>query len=521
MKQLRFVVITITLVCVAFFLATTLGPESAEAHHKCGHKGVVCEEPPTEEPPTEEPEPTPPPPPPDGDVLEGEAMTLVAGQGQNVSDAGASGSQAKLIWSNDSARGSKTPSAEVNQVTVTARGEARGSCASEGKKAHGDVYINGSLVGSFDATSGSTYADFPFAMTAASSSVSIDVRFTNDSLTSTCDNNLYVDKITLGTGDGSGTTPPPPPPSGTNPFDKPVFLPTAAEGNYAQRTVDKWKAEGRTADAEQMRKIAETGQVQWLTRERTDMESFVASVISRAEARGQLPVLAQYYIPKRDCGHYAGGGAPDSDSYLRFTDRVVAGIGSKKAVIILETDAIAQSLCSALTDAERTERYRLISEAIKKLKTNPNTYVYIDGGHEAWQTAERQADMMTKAGVANADGFFTNIANYYYTANEVAYGKRLSALVGGKPFVVDTSRNGNGPYTGGTHSGGCPPYLNPPGRAIGERSVYHKPTDPLVHAYLWAALPGLSDGGCGTMPPLGTFMEEYALEMAKQAKWSL
>jgi endoglucanase len=49
--------------------------------------------------------------------------------------------------------------------------------------------------------------------------------------------------------------------------------------------------------------------------------------------------------------------------------------------------------------------------------------------------------------IALADGFTLNHSNFFRTADNVAYGKKVSALIGGKHFVVDTSRNGLGPTT--------------------------------------------------------------------------
>jgi endoglucanase len=79
--------------------------------------------------------------------------------------------------------------------------------------------------------------------------------------------------------------------------------------------------------------------------------------------------------------------------------------------------------------------------------------------------------------------------------------------VGGKPFVIDTSRNGRGPGSGG--------FCNPAGTGLGE-----PPTattgDPLVHAFLWVKRPGESDGACGECAgtPAGQFCRSYALQLA-------
>ncbi len=90
-----------------------------------------------------------------------------------------------------------------------------------------------------------------------------------------------------------------------------------------------------------------------------------------------------------------------------------------------------------------------------------------------------------------------NVSNFYTTEDSVAYGKELSVKVGGKHFVVDTSRNGNGPYTGGDPD---ERWCNPPGRALGETPTT-RTSDPLVDAR--GKRPGESDGECkGGGPPV-------------------
>ena len=46
-----------------------------------------------------------------------------------------------------------------------------------------------------------------------------------------------------------------------------------------------------------------------------------------------------------------------------------------------------------------------------------------------------------RSGVQGADGFALNVSNFFTTEANLAYGDALSAQVGGKHFVVDTSRN--------------------------------------------------------------------------------
>ncbi len=77
----------------------------------------------------------------------------------------------------------------------------------------------------------------------------------------------------------------------------------------------------------------------------------------------------------------------------------------------------------------------------------------------------------------------------------VAWSQRLEVALGGHVgAVIDTSRNGNGPYTGPD----APQWCNPPGRA---RAAPSHPWPAGIDAYLWIKDPGVSDGPCNGGPP--------------------
>lgn len=97
------------------------------------------------------------------------------------------------------------------------------------------------------------------------------------------------------------------------------------------------------------------------------------------------------------------------------------------------------------------------------------------------------ANRLRDAGVLNADGFFTNVSNYYPTANEAAFGQQVLAALGnpnGLGQVIDVSRNGNG-------SNG--EWCDPAGRAIGTDPTLNTGSS-TVHAHLWIKVPGEADG---------------------------
>jgi endoglucanase len=114
---------------------------------------------------------------------------------------------------------------------------------------------------------------------------------------------------------------------------------------------------------------------------------------------------------------------------------------------------------------------------------------------------------------------------------------RYANMLGGAQptthFVIDTSRNGLGPWQ--PPAGAYPDpqdWCNPPGRGLGLRPSASTGVD-LLYAYLWVKIPGESDGECtrglgpgGTTvdpewgqidPPAGKWFPDMALELARNA----
>ena len=124
---------------------------------------------------------------------------------------------------------------------------------------------------------------------------------------------------------------------------------------------------------------------------------------------------------------------------------------------------------------------------------------------------------LKEAGIEHADGFSINVANYQTTEDSLKYGRALSALLGGKHFIVDTGRNGNGPPTGFAPKDERS-WCNPDGRALGIPPTTST-GEPLCDAFYWVKPPGESDGRCNHGPAAGMWWPQKALEMARNAKW--
>jgi len=217
---------------------------------------------------------------------------------------------------------------------------------------------------------------------------------------------------------------------------------------------------------------------------------------------GEYTVIVAYNIPNRDCSGESAGGASSPAEYQGWIDSMSQSLQGKQAAVILEPDALALS-CGDSTES-------LIAYAVNSLRQNPGVAVYIDGGHSNWVGAGEMANRLRNAGIDQATGFAVNVSNFQPTGALIDYGRNLSGLLGGKPFVIDTSRNG------ARNPGG--EWCNPAGAGLGEAPTVATGDD-LVHAFLWVKRPGESDGACGQCAgtPAGQFCTSYALELARNA----
>lgn len=207
-----------------------------------------------------------------------------------------------------------------------------------------------------------------------------------------------------------------------------------------------------------------------------------------------------------------------------------------------------------------SDRFTQLNGAVDRLAALPNTSVYLDGTHSGWLGSGDAADRLHKAGVERTDGFFLNVSNFQATEKLQKYGSWVSQCLwygtndaeGGwrlghfdycgsqyypatasdfstwgltdqwyldnvtnaanppsgpdvlAGFVVDTSRNGQGPWTPPADhpAGDAQDWCNPPDRGLGLRPTTSTGV-PMLDAYLWVKIPGESDGQCTRWDPAG------------------
>jgi endoglucanase len=287
-----------------------------------------------------------------------------------------------------------------------------------------------------------------------------------------------------------------------NPLGGSTFYINNTQNNAATQAT-AWR-NSRPADAAYMDRIALQPQAYWMGNWTANVQSTSSDYITRAQSIGKLGIIVAYNIPNRDCGSYSAGGASSYINYKAWIDSMASGIGGRQVIVILEPDALAQLDC--LDAAGRNARLDALNYSVTKLKSSGGI-VYLDIGNKGWLSTADAASRLQQGGIANANGFAINISNFYTSNESSLYGTDISNKLGGKHFIIDTSRNGLG-------SNGI--WCNPSGRALGMNPTSSTQST-LIDAYLWIKGPGESDGTCNGGPSAGTWWPEYALGLAQNA----
>jgi endoglucanase len=107
-------------------------------------------------------------------------------------------------------------------------------------------------------------------------------------------------------------------------------------------------------------------QARWLTGPQ-DLAS-LPTLAARAREQRALLVLVAYYLPNRGCSS-SGQGAPSSNHYRRWIDRLIHQLGATRAAIVVEPDAVA-------ADCFDNKRATLLRRTVKRL-ADAGQYVYV------------------------------------------------------------------------------------------------------------------------------------------------
>lgn len=252
--------------------------------------------------------------------------------------------------------------------------------------------------------------------------------------------------------------------------------------------------------------IAQQAFGKWFGEWSGDISTAVSGYVSAAQSAGKVPLLIAYNIPSRDCGSYSAGGSSGGEAYKTWISSFASAIGSKPAIVVLEPDALMQLDCLP-SDPDRTARLALLNYAVDQFAAKASkTWLYIDAGHSNWKSATDTAARLINAGVARARGFALNVSNYRADSELQTHGTNVISQLqlqgaSAKPYVIDSSRNGNGPN--GSE------WCDPAGRRIGTTSRVLT-LGSGMEMTLWLKAPGEADGCAGSA---GSFVPDLAYRL--------
>jgi endoglucanase len=282
-------------------------------------------------------------------------------------------------------------------------------------------------------------------------------------------------------------------------------------------SMEQWRSlqrSGQHSKADLVWKIAREPKAVWVGRFTSpNFHVKVRRIFDNAHAQGAVPILTVLRAQSTRCSPTYDGGGPAEDARTRaWYDDLARAIGFDRVLIAFEPDSLGTIDCHARS--RRAARYRLLRYGIDALSGNPNATIYIEAGASDWEGASRMAKKLRKVGIAKVRGFMLNATHYDWTRANVAYGVKLSRLVGGKHFVINTAENGRGPVHKRLPNGRrLTVWCNPPKRGLGTAPTTNT-SNPMADAYLWINRPGYAQSCQGR--PIAWYLPR-ALSYAKYA----
>jgi endoglucanase len=235
---------------------------------------------------------------------------------------------------------------------------------------------------------------------------------------------------------------------------------------------------------------------------------------------GSIPIITTYFLYQQGYCESAQQIVASRPRFQRQVNEMVAGIGTRRAILLLEFDAVGASRCMQSTGAlpqwEADIRYEVDAAAALH-----HAVVYVEGGYADGNSPQYTAQVLNTVDIGRIRGFFTNDTHNDWTINEVRWAQRVAGLTHGAHFIVNTATNGHGPLVPSNRvKYGNEVLCNPPGRGLGPEPS----TDTGfagADAFLWTAVPGNSSGRCNGGPPSGVFWTARALALSALANGRL
>ena len=229
---------------------------------------------------------------------------------------------------------------------------------------------------------------------------------------------------------------------------------------------------------------------------------------------GATPLIVVMRHQGIECNsRYDGGGVAEDNRTKQWYREFAEAIGGQRVVLAFEPDSIGTIKC--LKKSRRKARMDLLRYGVDVLSNLPNATIYLEATASDWKPAAWTARMLRYLGVSKVRGFMLNVTHHDWTSNNIAYGRRVSRAVGGKPFVISTSYNGRGPMHYKLGKKGryrrVNVYCNPRFRGLGPKPNTNT-GQAEVDAYLYLNRPGVSGAGkCNGGFKAGEWWPERAL----------
>ena len=308
-------------------------------------------------------------------------------------------------------------------------------------------------------------------------------------------------------------------PNSPNPLAGDSFFVDPSEQSV--KDYSAYQRAGRKADAASIAKLAFRPKARWLgAYTRPNMPQKVRNYMNCVQVfqPGATPLFTVLRHQGKQCNsRYDGGGVAEDEATKAWYRDLAGAIGDQRVVIAYEPDSIGTIEC--LARSRRQARKDLLRYGVDVLSKLPNATIYLEGTASDWKSARFTASTLRYIGVAKVRGFMLNVTHYDWTSKNIAYGRRVSRLVGGKPFVVSTSYNGRGPvfYTA-RNKKRVNVFCNPRFRGLGPAPTTNTGYDN-VDAFLYLNRPGLSGAGaCNGGPlPVGSWWPARALMFGRYA----
>jgi endoglucanase len=290
----------------------------------------------------------------------------------------------------------------------------------------------------------------------------------------------------------------------------------------AWRDMKRYERRGKKAEAALMARLATQPRGRWFGKfTRPNMKGKIQDYLNCVQALqpGSVPLMVVLRHQGKACNpRYTAGGAAEDAATKRWYESFAEAIGQARVAIGFEPDSIGTISC--LARHRRQARREVLRHGVDVMSRIPNATVYLEATASDWMSPGKAAGLLRSIGIHKVRGFMLNVTHYDWTIDNIRFGRQVSRLVGGKPFVVSTSYNGRGPVHFVPRGRGrrVNVFCNPRFRGLGP-----PPTTATgfagVDAFLWLNRPGYSGaGGCNGAPAkAGTWWPDRALMFARYA----